>query len=95
MYRNIVFLRYLSVVNNSNVKVLSFTCSSPPFQISRRGWGEFPIRVQLYFHDRINQKPLQIYHNLILDKKMTGLQTMGECSFSAFNCLVNHTECVM
>ncbi|KAG4076946.1 hypothetical protein HA402_015933 [Bradysia odoriphaga] len=50
---------------------------SPPFQISRRGWGEFPIRVQLYFHEIINQKPLQIIHNLILDKKMTGLQTMG------------------
>ncbi|KAJ6642351.1 YEATS domain-containing protein 2 [Pseudolycoriella hygida] len=50
---------------------------SPPFQIARRGWGEFPIRVQLYFHKHINQKPLQIVHNLKLDKKLTGLQTMG------------------
>lgn len=54
-----------------------FLPSSSPFQISRRGWGEFPIRVQLYFHANIQQKPLQIFHNLVLDKKLTGLQTMG------------------
>ncbi|XP_055309470.1 YEATS domain-containing protein 2 [Sitodiplosis mosellana] len=51
--------------------------SSPPFQISKRGWGEFPVRVQLYFHAPLNQKPLQIFHTLILDKKHTGMQTMG------------------
>lgn len=54
------------------------TNSSPPFQISKRGWGEFPVRVQLYFHSHLNQKPLQIFHTLILDKKHTGMQTMGE-----------------
>lgn len=52
--------------------------SSPPFQITKRGWGEFPVRVQLYFHEHLGQKPLQIFHTIILDKKHTGLQTMGE-----------------
>lgn len=52
--------------------------SAPPFQISKRGWGEFPIRVQLYFHAHLIQKPLQIFHTLVLDKKHTGLQTMGK-----------------
>lgn len=70
--------RVSSIVRPRDHCFIANYCSSPPFQISRRGWGEFPIRVQLYFHERINQKPLQIYHNLILDKKMTGLQTMGE-----------------
>lgn len=50
---------------------------NPPFQLSRRGWGEFPIRIQLYFAAATQQKPLQVYHNLVLDRRMTGLQTMG------------------
>lgn len=54
-----------------------FLNKSPPFQITKRGWGEFPVRVQLYFHSHLMQKPLQICHTLILDKKHTGMQTMG------------------
>lgn len=50
---------------------------SPPFQLSRRGWGEFPVRLQLYFDSRAQQKPLQIIHTLVLDRKHTGLQTLG------------------
>lgn len=51
--------------------------SYPPFQLSKRGWGEFPVRIQLFFHDHLGQKPLQIFHTLVLDKKRTGLQSMG------------------
>ncbi|XP_055378320.1 uncharacterized protein LOC129610028 [Condylostylus longicornis] len=50
---------------------------SPPFQLTRRGWGEFPVRIQLYFYSKFQQKPVQFYHNLVLDKTLTGLQTMG------------------
>uniref|UniRef100_T1GH67 YEATS domain-containing protein n=1 Tax=Megaselia scalaris TaxID=36166 RepID=T1GH67_MEGSC len=50
---------------------------SPPFQIARRGWGEFPVRVQMFFHQHLRQNPLQLIHNLVLDKTLTGLQTMG------------------
>ncbi|XP_055859296.1 YEATS domain-containing protein 2 [Episyrphus balteatus] len=49
----------------------------PPFQLARRGWGEFPVRLQLFFDPQIDQKPVQLVHNLILDKTLSGLQTMG------------------
>ncbi|XP_067622160.1 uncharacterized protein D12 isoform X2 [Eurosta solidaginis] len=51
--------------------------STPPFQITRRGWGEFPIRIELYFHEHFKQKPVQITHNLVLDRKLSGMHTLG------------------
>lgn len=50
--------------------------SSAPFHLSRRGWGEFPLRVQLHFKNAIN-KPMDIIHHLKLDSTYTGLQTLG------------------
>ncbi|KAK2576226.1 hypothetical protein KPH14_005595 [Odynerus spinipes] len=50
--------------------------SSAPFHLSRRGWGEFPLRVQLHFKNPIN-KPMDIIHHLKLDRTYTGLQTLG------------------
>lgn len=47
-----------------------------PFHLVRKGWGEFPLRVQLHFRDRWN-KPVDVIHNLKLDKTYTGLQTLG------------------
>lgn len=49
---------------------------SPPFHLTRHGWGEFPVRVQLEFRDRSN-KPVDILHNLVLDRTHTGQQTLG------------------
>ncbi|XP_078034745.1 YEATS domain containing 2 homolog D12 [Augochlora pura] len=48
----------------------------PPFCLSRRGWGEFPLRVQLHFKSTLN-KPMDIIHHLKLDRTYTGLQTLG------------------
>eukprot|EP00057_Strongylocentrotus_purpuratus_P034054 XP_793746.3 PREDICTED: YEATS domain-containing protein 2 [Strongylocentrotus purpuratus] len=48
----------------------------PPFHLTRRGWGEFPIRVQLHFRDPRNKK-VDIIHQLKLDRTYTGLQTLG------------------
>lgn len=56
--------------------------SSPPFQLAKRGWGEFFIRVKLYFHDHLLQKPIQIAHKLALDKEHSGLQKMGKFQFN-------------
>ncbi|XP_024945386.1 uncharacterized protein LOC107272294 isoform X2 [Cephus cinctus] len=50
--------------------------TSPPFHLSRRGWGEFPLRVQLHFKNVLN-KPMDIIHYLKLDRTYTGLQTLG------------------
>lgn len=48
----------------------------PPFHLSRRGWGEFPVRVQLHFYDQRNKR-VDIIHQLKLDRTYTGLQTLG------------------
>ena len=53
---------------------------SPPFQLIRRGWGEFPIRVQLHFKDARNKR-VDINHLLKLDWTQTGLQTFGGETF--------------
>ncbi|XP_052803005.1 YEATS domain-containing protein 2-like [Mya arenaria] len=50
--------------------------SEYPFHLTRRGWGEFPVRVQLHFRDQRNKR-LDIIHNLKLDRTYTGLQTLG------------------
>lgn len=49
---------------------------SPPFHLTRLGWGEFPVRVQLEFCDKFN-KSVDIIHNLVLDRTHTGQQTLG------------------
>ncbi|XP_068057455.1 YEATS domain-containing protein 2 isoform X4 [Anomalospiza imberbis] len=48
----------------------------PPFHLTRRGWGEFPVRVQIHFKDSQNKR-IDIIHNLKLDRTYTGLQTLG------------------
>lgn len=48
-----------------------------PFHLSRRGWGEFPLRVQIHFQCSAN-KPVDVIHNLKLDRTYTGRQTLGK-----------------
>ena len=50
--------------------------TSPPFQLVRRGWGEFPIRLQITFHNPLN-KPVDVIHHLALDRTKTGQQMRG------------------
>lgn len=50
--------------------------NKPPFHLTRRGWGEFPVRVQLHFVDARNKR-VDIFHELKLDRTYTGLQTLG------------------
>jgi len=54
--------------------VIDVTAS--PFHLIRRGWGEFPARIQIHFANPQN-KPVDVVHNLKLDKTYTGLQTLG------------------
>lgn len=51
--------------------------TSSPFQITRRGYGEFQIKLIIFFRDEVQLKPIQIYHRLRLDNKFKGLQTLG------------------
>ena len=65
------FILHPSYMPNDIIEV-----TRPPFTVTRRGWGEFPVRIQLVFNDPRN-KPVDIIHNLKLDKTYTGLQTLG------------------
>jgi hypothetical protein len=52
--------------------------TEPPFQITRMGWGEFPIRVVVTFVDHKN-RPKEMTHHLKLDKSGTqGIVPCGE-----------------
>ncbi len=66
------FLIHQSYHPNNSVDV-----TKPPFQLTRRGWGEFTARVQLFFKNDSFNKPVSILHDLKLDKTYTGLQTFG------------------
>lgn len=63
--------------------------TSPPFQLTRRGWGEFPIRLMVHFYKHVQQKPVQIIHSLVLDKKFTGHQTM--CAETILEMWINNS----
>ncbi|CAH9119313.1 unnamed protein product [Cuscuta epithymum] len=39
---------------------------SPPFELSECGWGEFEIRISLFFHNDVSEKKLDLYHHLKL-----------------------------
>ncbi|CAK1548785.1 unnamed protein product [Leptosia nina] len=49
----------------------------PPFQISRRGWGEFPVKLELHFALPEVNRPSIVSHTIKLDRHYTGLQTLG------------------
>ncbi|EFN63833.1 YEATS domain-containing protein 2 [Camponotus floridanus] len=65
------FFLHPSYRPNDVVEVTSY-----PFHLCRRGWGEFPVRVQLHFKNALD-KPVDIIHHLKLDRTYTGLQTLG------------------
>lgn len=69
--RKVRFFLHPSYRPNDLVEV-----TEAPFQLVRKGWGEFPLRVQLHFRERWN-KPVDVIHSLKLDKTYTGLQTLG------------------
>jgi transcription initiation factor IIF auxiliary subunit len=37
--------------------------TQPPFHLTRYGWGEFPVRIRIFFVDPRN-KPVDIVHSL-------------------------------
>ncbi|CAH2056618.1 unnamed protein product, partial [Iphiclides podalirius] len=49
----------------------------PPFSVARRGWGEFPARVELHFALPERNRPAAVDHTIRLDRHCTGLQTLG------------------
>uniref|UniRef100_A0AAY4AMZ2 YEATS domain-containing protein n=1 Tax=Denticeps clupeoides TaxID=299321 RepID=A0AAY4AMZ2_9TELE len=56
--RKVWFFLHPSYKPNDLVEV-----SEPPFHLTRRGWGEFPVRVQIHFKDPRNKR-IDIIHHL-------------------------------
>ncbi|PIK36685.1 putative YEATS domain-containing protein 2 [Apostichopus japonicus] len=50
-----------------NQGLITLSRRDPPFHLTRRGWGEFPIRVQLHFNDPRSKK-VDIIHHLKLEE---------------------------
>lgn len=48
-----------------------------PFKLTRFGWGEFPIRIQLFFVDKKRNKAVDLIHHLKLDNSHSGKQLLG------------------
>ena len=48
-----------------------------PFRLTRLGWGEFPIRIQLFFVDKRRNKAVDVIHHLKLDDTHSGKQMLG------------------
>ncbi|KAJ2853810.1 hypothetical protein GGI22_004723, partial [Coemansia erecta] len=48
----------------------------PEFSLTRWGWGEFPVRLQVFFRDKRN-KPVDLIHMLKLDDMWTGNAVLG------------------
>ncbi|KAG1714333.1 YEATS domain-containing protein 2 [Nymphon striatum] len=69
--------------------VLNF--SKPPFQLKKRGWGEFSVKIELFFHDTRN-KSILIIHKLKLDNTFTGLQTLGAETTAEFFVYIPNTS---
>ena len=65
--------------------------SKPPFHLTRYGWGEFPVRIQLEFSDKCN-KHVDILHNLVLDRTHTGHQTLGSETVVDLDLMTTHAE---
>ncbi|KAI9489881.1 hypothetical protein BDB00DRAFT_931609 [Zychaea mexicana] len=51
--------------------------TEPPFRLTRLGWGEFPIRVQLFFVDKRRNKSVDLIHQVKLDYTHSGRQMLG------------------
>uniref|UniRef100_A0A1B6C2D5 YEATS domain-containing protein n=1 Tax=Clastoptera arizonana TaxID=38151 RepID=A0A1B6C2D5_9HEMI len=47
------------------------TVPKAPFTLTRRGWGEFPVRIQLQFHNPMN-KTIDILHHLKFEGLSSG-----------------------
>ncbi|KAJ2325087.1 hypothetical protein IWW51_002957 [Coemansia sp. RSA 2702] len=48
----------------------------PMLELTRWGWGEFPVRVQIFFSDKRN-KPVDLVHILKLDDSHAGEEVTG------------------
>ncbi|XP_014245651.1 YEATS domain-containing protein 2 isoform X2 [Cimex lectularius] len=71
VFSSVVFFLHPSYKPNDVIRI-----DNPPFKLTRRGWGEFPLRVRLYFANELD-KSLDVVHHIKLDRSHSGLDTFG------------------
>ena len=67
---------------------------SPPFELTRRGLGEFPVQVQIHFKDTRNKR-IDVLHPIKLDWTQTGLQTFGGETSTQARLIIKPTDYIM
>ncbi|KAJ1545239.1 YEATS domain-containing protein 2, partial [Cladochytrium tenue] len=69
---HIVFFLHRDYEPNDVIKL-----GSPPFRLTRYGWGEFTIRMRLYFVNPERNRPKDLIYALKLDRLQLGTQVLG------------------
>ncbi|XP_014277600.1 uncharacterized protein [Halyomorpha halys] len=69
--KKVVFFLHKSYRPNDIIEI-----KYPPFKLTRRGWGEFPLKAQFHFKSPDNP-PIDLMHHLKLDHIHTGFETFG------------------
>ncbi|CAH1403999.1 unnamed protein product [Nezara viridula] len=69
--KKVVFFLHKSYRPNDIIEI-----KYPPFKLTRRGWGEFPLKAQFHFKSPENP-PIDVLHHLKLDHNHTGFETFG------------------
>lgn len=69
--KKVVFFLHKSYRPNDIIEI-----KYPPFKLTRRGWGEFPLKTQFHFKSPENP-PIDVLHHLKLDHNHTGFETFG------------------
>lgn len=75
---NLSFVKMLKVyIDESYEPNHIIELTSPPYHITKRGWGEFPYKVVVYFKNSEMNKPVEIIHHLKLDKTNSGKDVLS------------------
>ena len=66
----------------------------PPFRLVRNGWGEFPLRIQIFFNESLDIKhpPIDYVHRIKLDPSCSGVARIGEERFVDLEIDRSYTE---
>eukprot|EP00808_Paulinella_micropora_P015446 g60265.t1 len=59
------FIKRVSFTLHESFKNHIRSVETPPFQVTEMGWGEFDIKIQIFFHD-LRESPVSLTHHLKL-----------------------------
>lgn len=79
LIKGIRFILHPSYKPNDTFDVLEVS-EDGAFGLTRTGWGEFPIRVQVHFLDAVHNEPIELVHQLRVENASSAgrMQVMSE-----------------